>query len=178
MNYNKLIIKDNQVLFENNTLYLSNKILNKGIILNISSFIKEYYAFFKRNKASTFFWNKKVDIIYDSNISVNDIEKIKYVFKDIGYKNVNLKSDITCLNIDKKSIYLLSNKEIKVVYRNKYNYVCVVLLNTSVFTKNEIIEFIKRISFKKNKYIIGKLPFNIFDDYENYYIIRSFFDLF
>ena len=111
MNYNNfIIIYDNTLYFKSKDKYFEIKYkkttLDKGIILDEDDFIKKYYKKLKQYKVSSFFFNKKLLVIYDSLISKNDFNKLKYVFSNINYRIISFKNDISLIKLNKKDNYL------------------------------------------------------------------------
>lgn len=178
MNYNNLlIIKDNTIYYNKIELELNNSILFNGIIINKEKFINSFIKFLKQNKISTFFWNKEIIIVYDNNISINDIKVINDIFIELNYKKIKLISDINLLDLSKNNYYLICLKNYKFIYVDEYNFKKVITFNLNNYTLQEIKKYILKRLKNKNLFIIGKCSI-IFDNNINYYNLGKINEIF
>ena len=164
---NKLFLKTNKGIFF--------KEFNKDVInQKTTSLLDNYRKFLKLNRLSTICFYKNLLIIYDSQLSINDINFLKKSFYDFGYKKVILKEDLSLINVNKKDFYLISGNTIKLYYVDSFNVKKVLLLDKKVLEKREIKSLIESRVNNNNIIIIGK------DDYQfkNYYIYEDEFKFF
>ena len=183
MNYNNLIIiKDNLIYYKDSKkeqkFTIDNKILKDSKIVNTDLFIKNYLKILKENRISTFFWNKKITIIYDSFISLNDLKIIENSFTELNYKSINLLSDINLLKINKKDNYLIIGNTYKLYYIDNLNVKRILQLNKDELSIKEMYNLIKNRTKNKNLFVIGKnFKDNLLKNL-NYYVYDSFVEFF
>ena len=182
MNYNNLVIfKNDSIIWKNSDKELlisfHKNVYSEGIIINEDLFIKKYLKSLKQAKISTFFFNKSVIVIYDSNISINDVLIIKNTFINLNYKKVILKSDLSFIKINRKDNYLLVDDKYKLYYLDKYNNKKVLTLSKKL-SNNELNIIISNRSFNKNLFIIGKIDKSFLHNNINYYLYESVLQFF
>ncbi len=176
--YNLIYFYENNVIlrFNKNIYYLSlNKlIINNGIILNKVKFLKEYNNFTKKNKLKKFI-NNRIIVLIQSNLSINDINKIYDVFEEIGIKIIKIIKDITLLNVSKKRAYLIGNIKLRVYLVNNYNKKEIINFSLEEISYNEISYILKNhvkenlFILSSNTYLIQKLLHN-----KTYYLINNY----
>ena len=168
MNYKNIIhISDNLLIFKDN-IYIFNKIIKHSYVINNELFIKKYLKILKDDYNEKIFFNKDILIIYDNIISTNELNNIKNIFYQIGYKKVALKSDISLLNINKNDSYLIKTYLLKFIYVDNYNQKRMLLLDNTNLNNSEIIEIIRK-RVKNNLLIVNYDYFNELDRLNNYY---------
>lgn len=170
---NNLVLKDNEKYYETK---LSSKIMADGIVLNKELFINHYINFLKENKLSKFLWNKKINIIHDGLYSANDKKIIKKIFSDIGYKKISVSPLDSSIKLNKKDIYLINDKLIKLYYIDKYNIKRKLYIDTYNLEDDEIKLIIKNRCQNKNLIIINENDsiLNLVDKLNvNYYYFNS-----
>ena len=174
MTYNSVIY-----LVDNNLFYKKkDRILNlsfkSDIVFKIEKkhFIKEYQLFLKYNKISRFVYNKTLLLIHNSTLSKHDLDYLKNLFYEIGYKEVILKSDITFLKISKKNSYLIIGQKDRFLFIDNYNQKKQIVFDKSCITINEEINIIQKRIKKHNLFIIGKVNENLLKT-KNYYVIEN-----
>ena len=181
MNYNSyIILYDNNLYFKSKDKYFEihykKSTLDKGIILDEDDFVKKYLRKLKDNKLSSFFFNKKLLVIYDNRISKNDFNKLKSAFNNLNYRNIIFKSDVSLIPLNKKDNYLICSNNYKFLYIDKFNTKkCITLEST--LTDNEINIIVMNRSIKKNLFIIGNTDRIIYKN-TNYYLYDTIIDFF
>lgn len=173
MKSNKIIyIYDNCILENNHDNYkkyvFDKKILNNGIILNKDIFIKKY----KEKSIFKIFTTKKITIIIEDFLSINDVESIKNIFNEMNYKVLNIIKDINVLPITKKDAFLVGNKNLTLFFIDKYNKKNKLALTG--LSQNEI-RYIVHNKVKNDLFIISsnKMVTNVFENYDNVFFIND-----
>ena len=184
MNYNNiLILKENKViLYYNNKDYLfifNQDILNKGIILNQERFIKTYNNYLKSNKLSTIFWHKELIILYNSFISLNDLQVIKNTFNELNYHKLYFISINKLLSLTKKNAYLFLDKDYYYLYYiDKYNNKKNIVLDLNILTNDEINYLITNKIGNKELIVITDNNKYALSDKINYYYYDNIMQFF
>lgn len=150
LSLNKLVFINDNSSYE---LKLKSSIYSDGLIINKDSFINEYLKFLKEKKISRFFWNKNVLIIYTKDYSYHDKKVTKYIFEDIGYKQVVLMPEINLFSLSKKDVYIVNNK---LYYIDDYNKKESIKLDFQLFTEKEIELLLKKRCHNKNVLMINQ----------------------
>lgn len=183
MNYNNVLLlgnnyitlKENEICYQ---LYLDEAIYNNGLIINADVFVKFYIKFIKEKKLSKHFWKKNIQIIYNSLYRKEDKINLYNIFKDLNYRDIQLISEKKYLHLNKSTCYLLVGKYLRLFYIDKNNSKRVLILDQSLFHKNEIKLLISNRVQKKNLYIIGDLS-KIYElDNLNYYYFTNYDEFF
>ena len=174
MIYNSSIYLSDNILFYKKNDQIINLSFECDIVygLNRNIFIKKYQQFLKNNKISLFVYNKNLLIIYDSTLSKHDLNYVKKLFYEIGYKNILTKSDISYLLLNKKNSYLIIGKKDKFIYIDNYNEKKQIIFNKNAITFSEELYIIKKRIKQSNLIIIGLINENYINSC-NYYIIEK-----
>ena len=149
----KITIKDNAKYYE---LTLSTKALNKGYIQDKDTFIKEYYNYLKSKHLNKFLWNKKLLIITNYLYSFNEKRILKDTFKEIGYKEIDIKPIESMLNINKEDYYLINSDSLRLVYVDDLNQKGSLELDPDILSTSEIMLLLKNRCNKKRLFIINQ----------------------
>ena len=174
MTYNNVrYIIDNSLFFKNKDLILELS-FNDDIVYktNKNEFIKKYLAFLKKNKINRFFYNKSLLVINDSSLSKHDLNYLKNLFYEIGYKYIFLKSDKSFLKIDKKNSYLIIGKNDKLFFVDNFNHKKQINFDKSCISFPEELYLIQKKIKNTSLIIIGNINENILK-FNNYYIIEN-----
>lgn len=174
---NIIYLFDNEIIEYNNKDYFkhvfSENILKNGIILNKSKFINEYKDFLKKNKLNTFIKRPKI-IIYNSFISINDLNMIKETFNDLVINVKKYIKDVSLINFSKNDSYLIGNKILKLLYVTPFNTKKILSFNIEDYNIKEI-KFIIKSKVKNNLILISNNE-NLcekFSDIKNFYVINN-----
>lgn len=178
MNYNNYVVLYGNNVYchcknKNVVIKYKNSTLDKGKIMDEEDFVKTYIKVLKQNKISSFFFNKRLLVIYDNLISKNDISKIKNTFHTLNYGSIVFKSDVSFISMNKKDNYLIANK---LLYVDEYNTKKILPLDKNL-TNHEMRVIIQNRSANKNLFIIGNYNNELIGNI-NYYIYDSIFDFF
>ena len=150
---NKITIKDNAKYYE---LTLSTKALNKGYIQNKDTFIKEIYNYLKSKHLNKFLWNKKLLIITNYLYSFNEKRILKDTFKELGYKEIDIKPIESMLNINKEDYYLINSDNLRLLYVDDLNQKGSLELDPDILSTGEIMLLLKNRCNKKRLFIINQ----------------------
>ena len=174
MIYNNVIyLIDNSIFYQKKDQILKLP-FKDDIIYKISKneFIKSYQNFLKQNKINRFLYNKTLLIIHDSTLSKHDLEYLKNLFYEIGYKEIFLRSDISNIKIDKNNSYLIIGKKDRLIFIDNYNQKKQIIFDKSCISFNEELSLIEKKVKNKNLIIIGKINEELLK-IKNYYIIEN-----
>ncbi len=157
---NILYLRNNQITIKDNNNYyeetLSNKALNKGYIQNKETFIKEFIKILKKSHLNKFLWNKSLLIITDFIYTHNEKRVLRETFKEIGYKEIDIKPLESILNINKEDYYLVNSDILRLLYVDEFNRIGSLDINTKILSSSEIMLLIKNRCHKKRLYLINQ----------------------
>ena len=150
---NTITIKDKEKYYD---IILTKKALNKGYIQNKEQFIKELYNDLKNKHLHKFLWKKSILIITDFLYSFNEKRILKDTFKEIGYKEIEIKPIESILNVNKDDYYLVNGSNLRLLYVDDLNQKGSLELNPDLLSPSEIMILIKNRCNKKRLYIINE----------------------
>lgn len=179
-NYNNAIyICDSSIILKDNNNYYENKfkrsVLSKGVIKKRDEFVSAYLAFLKQNHLSRFLWTKSIIAIHSEEYSTNDKNILKNIFFELGYKKVDIISELSALNLNRTDCFLVNNSNLKLYYLNEYNEKLSLTLDDT-FSEKEKAYLIKNRCRNKNLFLIKENPYLLkFIDnlHLNYYYFSS-----
>ena len=137
---NQITIKDNNKYYE---ITLSNKSLSQGYILNKDYFLKELSYYLKINHLNKFLWHKRILIITDFLYSFNEKRILKDTFKELGYREITIKSIENILKVTKEDYFLINGNSLRLIYVDNLNTKGNLELNLNILSTSEIMLLLK-----------------------------------
>ena len=170
VNYNNVIyFSDNKLIGDNFDIKFPKSIVCNDIIINKDKFLEYYISYIKRHHLGKSFFLKKITIIYNAEISKNDINVIKNAFIELNYHKIVLKSDKSFININKKDCYLIKTSKLRFYYVDSYNKKHIIILDDNLLSKSELKNILYSRIRNKNLYLIN-CDITIPEEYNYYYL--------
>ena len=177
-NYNNVInFIDNKLITKNYTITFPKSIVKDQIIINKDKFIDYYLKYFKKNHLQKWFFLKGITIIYDNEISKNDLNVIKSAFMELNFYKIKLISDKNLLKLNKQDCFLIKNNKLKLYYIDRLNNKRTLIIDDKEYTKTEIQNIIIKRIKDKNIFLINykldmpqEIKYYIMPNKEKYFI--------
>lgn len=150
---NQITIKDNNKYYE---ITLSNKSLSQGYILNKDYFLKELSYYLKINHLNKFLWHKRILIITDFLYSFNEKRILKDTFKELGYREITIKSIENILKVTKEDYFLINGNSLRLIYVDNLNTKGNLELNLNILSTSEIMLLLKNRCQNKRLFILNE----------------------
>ena len=116
INYESILLYDNEKYIEYNFRWsIKNyKIINKTL------FIEKFQEILDERKINAKLLTDNINIIIEQIYNQEDIEKLKDIFKELSFNDINIITNINILNKRSKEIIInVNEKNIKIYYQNK-----------------------------------------------------------
>ncbi len=162
MKKNILYLEDNVInyySYKHDKIYikkLPKDITMFGIIKNPIKFTKLFEIFLKENKIKSSIFLEKIIVI--TNIYFTNVDKmlITDILNKQSYKDIEFILDKKLINIEKNKVYINNlNTYTIIYYKNEFNKDEVKLIDHNLFSEEELINYIRKITKNKATYIFG-----------------------
>lgn len=155
INYNNILLYDNG---EYITYDFCNSIKNYKII-NKYIFIDKFQEILEARKINSKLLTDNINIIIEQIYNQEDITKLKEIFKELSFNDINIINNLSILGKKSKEIIInLNKKNIKIYYQNK-------VLDTNIYYDKQL-----QILYMYLKEILSEYKVNcikIYGTYEN-----------
>ncbi len=130
--------------------------LKNGRIIDKNKFIKVYSMLLTKYNLNNPIFNRKLLVIVNKDISVEDKNNLINVLEDLNYKNIKIENEIKYLNIKKDSLFIGYNYNyFYLYYIDNYGNVKDSIYKNDYINQSIIPSLIKSID-KKKIFIFGK----------------------
>ena len=130
--------------------------LKNGRIIDKNKFIKVYSMLLTKYNLNNPIFNRKLLVIVNKDVSVEDKNNLINVLEDLNYKNIKIANEIKYLNIKKDNLFIGYNYNyFYLYYIDNYGNVKDLFYKNDYINQNIIPSLIKSID-KKKIFIFGK----------------------